>query len=252
MLRHLFTWPRDLNNLVDCFWWGTFDLVIWGMTSSYIQEGVYGAGLVSFIIGGLICWTIVSRIQQEIGIEFIKESWDRNMLNIVASPITPFEHFLALILLSLVKLVITIGLMTFLAYLLFSFNIFTYGLLLIPLVFNLLLVGWWASFFINSLIVQYGNRIESFTWILIWTIQPFSGVFYPTSSMPGWMQNIATVIPTSYVFDGMRGVIATGQLDYSKVMWALGLNAVYTLFGILYFRHGYKKALETGMILKLS
>jgi ABC-2 type transport system permease protein len=251
MLRHLFVWPRDLNNLVDCFWWGTFDLVIWGMTSVYVGHQT-NSSFVGFIVGGLILWMILSRSQQETGIEYIKESWDRNMMNIVSSPITPVEHMLALTLLSLFKLTITISWMAILAHILFSFNIFRFGWAFLPFAASLLLTGWASGLLINGLIVQYGNRIESFSWMLVWVIQPFSGVYYPTSSMPGWMQNVANWLPTSYIFDGMRTVLSSGNLDTNKLLISFALNAVYLVLGIYYFAYGYRKALQSGMILKLS
>jgi len=252
MLRHFFAWPRDLNNLVDCFWWGTFDLVIWGLTSSYIQSQGQGAEFIGFIIGGLMFWMIISRSQQEIGIEYIKESWDRNMLNIVSSPLTSAEHMIALMIISTIKLVVTIVWMAILAQILFTFSIFTFGWAFLPFAFSLLLTGWAAGFMINSLIIQYGNRVESFTWMLIWLLQPFSGVFYPISSMPQWMQNVATWLPTSYIFDGMREVLATGFVDPQKIFISFALNIFYIIVGVWYFYYGFRKALNSGMILKLS
>jgi ABC-2 type transport system permease protein len=252
MLRHLFAWPRDLNNLVDCFWWPSFDLFVWGLTSSYVQEQGGGSEYLAFIVSGLILWVIVYRSQQEMGIGFIKEAWDRNMLNLVSSPLMPSEHFLALIFLSLIKLAVTVLWMVILSYTLFAFNFFSLGWPLGLFIISLLLSGWAAGFFINGLIIRYGYRIESFAWMLIVVIMPFSGVFYPTANMPSWMQAVARLLPTSYMFEGMRAAMRGAAIQPEALGISYGLNILYLALGILFYRFCYRKALESGMILKLG
>lgn len=252
MLRHLYAWPRDLNNLVDCFWWPTFDMIIWGLTSAYFQSRGGETSFLSMVMGGLILWVVVYRSQQEMGIQFIKEAWDRNMLNIASSPLTTTEHHLALISLSMIKLCITLIWMGLLASLLFAFNIFHLGWALIPFAASLLLVGWAMGFLINGLIIRYGHRIESFAWMLIVMLMPFSGVFYPITILPTWMQAIARVLPTSYIFDGMRQVLQDGKINTASLVLAFALNGIYIVLAMVFYRYSYRKALETGMILKLG
>ncbi|MEK7165800.1 MAG: ABC transporter permease, partial [Patescibacteria group bacterium] len=68
VVRHLFAWPRNLENLAETFWWPTFDLVIWGFTASYLAKNQdQTSQLVAFFIGGVIFWMFVYRSQQEMG-----------------------------------------------------------------------------------------------------------------------------------------------------------------------------------------
>ena len=39
---------------------------------------------------------------------------------------------------------------------------------------------------------------------------PNGAVFYPVSVLPAWLQKIAYLLPSTYVFEGMRQVLATG------------------------------------------
>jgi len=253
VIRHLFVWPRELENLAESFWWPSFDLFIWGLTTVYLQhkQGV-PSFFTGFFIGAIVLWMFVYRSQQEMGLIFLREAWDRNLLNLFTSPLTVWEFLTASLLLGSLKLFISAAWMILLAYLLFAFNIFVVGWLLIPFIINLFLVGWSAGFVINGLIVRFGYRVQAFAWTLVLIIQPFSAVFYPVSVMPQWMQVVAHFLPTSYVFEGMRGALLSGRFDYQGLLVATGLNLLYLTLSLLYFARSFRKAQESGMLVKFS
>lgn len=253
LVRHLFSWPRDLESLAESFWWPSFDLFIWGLVTVYLQMSENTPSIfISFFLGAIVLWMFVYRSQQEMSFTFLKEVWDRNILNIFTTPLTVWEFLSASMILGIAKLTISALWMIFLAYILFQFNVFTLGFWFIPFLVNLLLVGWSAGFLINGLIVQYGWRVQSFAWTLILVIQPFSAVFYPVSVMPGWMQSVAAFIPTSYIFEGMRAVLIEGRFEVNNLLFATGLNLIYISLSALYFAHSFRRAKETGMIVKFS
>lgn len=252
VIRHLFTWRRELESLAESFWWPSFDLFIWGLTTIYLQNRGVPSIFTSMILGAIIFWMFVYRSQQEMGISFLRDVWDRNLLNLLTSPLTIWEFMAALLTLGIIKLIISTVWMTFLAYLLFSFNIFRLGFVLIPFVINLLIFGWSAGFVINGLIMKYGYRIQAFAWTLILIIQPFSAVFYPIAAMPAWMQAVSRFLPSSYIFEGMREVFMKGQIDTATLATAGGLNLVYLILSLLYFNKCFGDARESGMIVKFS
>lgn len=253
LVRHLFSWKRDIDALAEAFWWPTFDTFLWGLvTVSLKNQGGSSFGLVNFFLGALVLWMFVYRSQQEMGFLFLREAWDRNLLNIFTTPISMSEFMIASLMLGMTKLIISAVWMGFLAFILFSFNIFSLGFWLIPFVINLLMIGWSAGFIINSLIITHGYRVQSFAWTLIIIIQPFSAVFYPVSAMPNWMQVISKVIPTSYIFEGMRKVFLGGYVDIKDLLLAFGLNVVYLILSIMFFSYSFRKAKESGMLLKFS
>lgn len=253
VVRHSFSWRRDYEALAEAFWWPSFDLFIWGLVTVYLQTSQgSSATLISFFLGAIVLWMFVYRAQQEMGFVFLKEAWDRNLLNIFTSPISIWEFLGASIVIGIIKLLISATWMAILAVLLFKFNLFTFGLYLIPFVVNLLATGWSAGFIINGLIIQYGFRVQSFAWTLIMVIQPFSAVFYPVSVMPEWMQKVAAVIPTSYIFEGMREVLSKGEFDPGKLVTATLLNIVYLTVSVMFFARGFRRSKETGMLIKFS
>jgi ABC-2 type transport system permease protein len=47
-----------------------------------------------------------------------------------------------------------------------------------------------------------------------------SGVYYPISVLPGWMQPIARISPATYVLDGLRAGIMQGKPIWSSEIWS--------------------------------
>lgn len=252
-MRHLMSWPRSLERLADSFWWPTFNLLIWGLVTTYLQQqaGSYQF-FISLFLGGVIMWVFVYRSQEEIGVLLLQEAWDRNLLSMFSSPLTIWEFTIAAFLLSVLKLIVSIIWMVALGYFLFQFNLFRYGLVLIPYAALLLVSGGIMGMIINSLIIRFGYRIQVFAWTLILVLQPFSGVFYPISSLPLWMQQIAKFLPTSYVFEGMRTVLREGRVDYPGLIASTLLNCFYFAFAVWFFAWSFKKARESGALMKFS
>src|SRR4029077_577479 len=90
----------------------------------------------------------------------------------------------------------------------FGFSFLSYGILLVPFLFILFLFGIALGIFACALVLRLGPAAEWFIWPIPALISPFAGVLYPLSTLPPWMQFIARLLPASYVFEGMRAVIA--------------------------------------------
>lgn len=251
--RNLFSLSRDLERMAEMFWWPTFDVLIWGLMTIFLQErqGIPET-FINLFIGAIVLWMFVYRAQQEMGVLFLREVWDRNILNILTTPLTMWEFLTATLIIGIVSNLISAIWMSLLAFFMFKFQIFTFGWMLIPFVINLLVVGWWTGFIINGLIICFGYRVQALAWTLVLIIQPFSAVFYPVSILPGWMQVVSKALPTSYIFEGMRQVLAIGMIDGPKILIAGLLNGIYLVLAILFFRYCFQKARENGMIVKFS
>lgn len=253
VVRHLFSWPRNVENIAETFWWPTFDILTWGLTTEYLRQTQgLPARFVSFLVGGVLLWLIVYRSQQEMGLAFLWEVWERNLLNILVTPLSIWEFLTATLILGSIKLIASAAWLTLLAFVLFKFNIFQLGWSLVPYILLLLLTGWSAGFVINGIVVRFGQRIQSFTWTLILILYPFSAVFYPLSVLPSWMQVVARFVPTSYVFEGMRRILSGQTVNTSFITIACFLNVIYLLLSLLFFRRCFRKAQEEGMIVKFS
>jgi ABC-2 type transport system permease protein len=78
-----------------------------------------------------------------------------------------------------------------------------------------------------------------------------SGVYYPVSVLPGWMQAIATISPATYALRGCRAAIleGAGLTDLWTEIWALlVIGAVSVPLGLFTFRTGERYAKKHGKL----
>jgi len=249
--RHLYLYKRSLPRLMEIFYWPFLDLVLWGFVTIYlVQFKGQLPNFVAFFLGALILWDILFRSQQGISVSFLEDMWARNILNIFVTPISPMEYIVALMLVSIVKLAAASVVMVLLAWLFYSFNIFLIGISLIPLIANLVIMGWTVGIVTTALILRFGQEAEVLAWAVAFLFQPVSAVFYPVSVLPHFLQIIAGVIPSSYVFEGMRRVITSGDFPVSDLLWAAGLNGIYLLLALIFFHQNFDIVKKKGLLVK--
>lgn len=252
--RHLYLYKRSLPRLMEVFYWPVLDLVVWGFVSIYLsrQKGAL-PDFITFFLGALILWDILFRSQQGISVSFLEDVWSRNLLNIFVSPLSASEYITSLLFLSIIKLLLTSAVMVTLAWLLYSFNIFTLGLALIPLVLNLIVMGWSIGIITTALIMRYGQEAEVLAWGIALLFQPVSAVFYPVAVLPEWVQLIALFVPSAHVFEGMREVVvAGGGAPISNIIWAASLNCAYITVSIIFFWWNFKVVKRKGLLAKVG
>ncbi len=78
-----------------------------------------------------------------------------------------------------------------------------------------------------------------------------SGVYYPVSVMPHWMQWIATISPATYALHGIRAAILNGRAvagSWADLWPLLVLGAVSIPLGLAIFRAGERYAKRHGKL----
>lgn len=248
ILRHLFAFRHSYDKMSDAFYWPLLDLLLWGLTSAYIKQTSGGdTNILLIIVSGIVFWIIFWRAQYEISIGLLEELWNRNMINIFITPLKFSEWVSAWLFMGITKGIMSFLFASGLALILYKTSIFVYGFSLLPFAFILLLSGWWVGFIIASIVMRFGTKVQTLAWSMPWIFAPFSAIYYPITILPDWAQTIAHFLPTSYVFEGMREVVATGHFDSNKFFIGLGLNIVYLTLGLLLLRSSFKKVLRNGV-----
>lgn len=251
--RHLYLYKRSLPRLMEVFYWPVVDILVWGFISVYLSsyKGLL-PNFVAFFIGALILWDILFRCQQGLSVSFLEDMWSRNLLNIFVSPLSQFEYIGSLLIISIIKLTLASAMMITIAILLYSFNIFTLGFHLVPLIANLIVMGWAVGIVTTAIILRYGQEAEVLAWGIAFLFQPVSAVFYPVSVLPGWLQTVAWYVPSSHVFEGLRHVITHGTLPMHYVIWAALLNVLYLIAAITFFSWNFKMVMKQGLLVKVG
>jgi ABC-2 type transport system permease protein len=189
---------------------------------------------------------------QGISIGFLEDVWSRNFLNLFASPLRISEYLGGLVLTSIATSTIGLLVMLVLATGVFGLPFFAYGLTIVPFLLVLFLFGIALGIVAIGLVLRMGPAAEWFIWPIPALISPFAGVFYPVSTLPGWMQLIARILPPSYVFEGLRGLVQGEPPNLSALGLGLGLAMGYILIAATFFESVYQRAVRTGLIARYS
>ena len=80
-----------------------------------------------------------------------------------------------------------------------------------------------------------------------------SGVYYPISVLPGWMQPLARISPATYVLEGLRAALLNDATLWSLVIWnntwpLLITGVVSVPLGVIIFRFAERYAKRTGKL----
>ncbi len=177
--------------------------------------------------------------------------WARSIITLFSTPLSVGEFLAAITLLGAVKLMMTLGFMTLLALLVYSFNLFSLGLALLPFVANLIVLGWSVGLFSVGLILRYGTRVAVLAWSLPFMLQPVSSVFWPESVLPSWLRGVAQLVPSNHVFEGMRGVLLKGELAWDRLAFAALTNGLYRAVAGTYFVWVFRIARRKGLLTKI-
>lgn len=251
VLRHYFQATRQLERLFDAFLLPLVSLIVFGFLANYMSQ-FQSPNLGSFLVGGMILWMIFERVGSDIGINFMYDVWDKNMINILATPLTFLEFIAGLVVIGIFKILVSFFAMWIIAAMFYNFNLSSLGWGLGAIWINILFFAITFGVLNIALVLKFGNSIGPLTWILPFTLQPLSAAFYPITVLPEFLQVIANMIPLSHAFEGMRIIIRTGQFDYNSFFISLGLNIFYFLLVILFFTRIFKSVLKSGRLVKIN
>lgn len=254
ILRYSYGIRHDVARLFDIFFWPIVDLLVWGFLTVYLQGvGVTPGGVtLSWLIGGIIFWTLLYRSSQDVAVQLVEDIWARNFLNLFTSPLRLSEFIAGMVLVAGAKVLITFVMLAALALLLYHYQVFALGPALLPYLFVLLVFGWAMGLLVSALIIRFGSRLQIFAWGAAFLIQPISAVFYPVDVLPGVLQPLAWANPATYVFEGMRGVLLRGQFHWDQWLLAQALALALLAGSIWLFAALFDDARVRGMLARLD
>jgi ABC-2 type transport system permease protein len=252
--RHLALYRRSWPRLLELAYWPILQTCIWGFTSTFLMArgGSAVAAVGGVLLGGVLLWEFALRSQMGVAVAFLEELWSRNLGHVFVSPLRPWELVAAMISVSTLRLAVGLSPAILLSYLLYAFNLFTLGPVLVLFVANLMIMGWWVALGVVSLILRHGAGAESLAWSVLFGLTPFSAVFYPVAALPAALRPISLALPSSHVFEGMRAVMQQNVIRWDHLAAAAALNIVWMAAAILVFARQFRVARERGALLVIG
>lgn len=227
-LRQGYVTLHSFYRWTEIGFWPVVDVVMWGFLMVYLQESSGGAtSPAAFLLGAAILWNVILRGQVWMGVAFLEETWSRNLLNVMVTPVTPFEYLVGSALIGTAKVVAGAAIASVLAWLAYAFSITSLGWSLLPFAVNLMVTGIVLGLVVLALVIRFGPGVEVLAWALAFVILPISAVFFPVSVLPEPLRVLAFFWPASHIFEGMRTVLGGGALPWGEVVAASLLNVAY-------------------------
>ena len=245
VLRDFYVLRRSVPRMLEIVYWPTVELLIWGYLSVFLQARQVPA-VVAVLLGGVLLWQVLFRSQSEVSMAFLEDIWSRNLLNVFVAPLTAAEYLTGVVTFGALKLVVNVALMASVALVLYGFGLFSLGPSLVPFMALLLLMGWALAIVTIGVILRFGQSAEVIAWAMAFAFQPFAAVFYPVAVLPAAMRWVAKLVPASYVFEGMRAVLAGRALPWATLGVAALLDLVYVVGSLVFFWRMLAKVRANG------
>ncbi len=182
----------------------------------------------------------------------MEETWSRNLLNIMTTPITEGEYAAGLVVYAFMKLVLAMTTISVVALITYQFNLGSIGWGLVPIVGVLLLVGWALSLFVIGLILRYGQSAEILAWGTNFVMLALSGVFNPISALPAAVQPIARILPTTFAFRAMRTLLDGNPIPWDDVFWGFVGAIAFCALGYWFIVHMLDTFRRRGYVTRFS
>ena len=253
VLRQAYLVRGSVSRIVPMFVWVAIDIVLWGFITRYLN--LVSSSRVNFVpvlLGAVLLWDFFSRVMSGVTMAFFEDVWSRNFLNVFATPISIVEYVGGLVLSSICTSTIGLTVMLVMATWIFGLSFFNYGIWIVPFLLVLFLFGIALGIVGSGTVLRLGPASEWFVWPIPAVVAPFAGVYYPIATLPRWMQYVAYALPPSYVFEGLRGIVAGRGASVTALAYGAGLAVAYVVLAGWFFTRMYRHAVRTGLIARYS
>ncbi len=251
VLRHVYLFRSSWLRILDSIYWPAVQMVMWGFLTQFLAgQTSYVAQAAGVLLSGLLLWEVLIRGNLSLSIAFLEEMWSRNLGHLFVSPLRPIEMAAGIVTVSLLRTLMGMIPVSLLAWAFFGYSIYDLGLPLVAFFLILQMFGWAVGLSMSGMIMRMGLSAETFAWAGIFILLPISGVYYPVSALPQWLQYVAWCVPTAYVFEGMRGILTTQIVRWDLLAAAFGLSALYLALGFRIFLMFFARARRDGTLLQ--
>ena len=122
--RQAYVLWRAPHRWFDIAFWPLMDVILWGSLGTYVarQDATSQAGTV-YLIAGIIMFHILFQSQIAVATGFMEETWTRNILNVMTTPLREVEYVIGLAVMGLMKLAAAMVTVSLAALVFYSFGL---------------------------------------------------------------------------------------------------------------------------------
>ena len=252
--RHAYVLLRSPHRLFDVTLWPLVDVLLFGALASYVGGGHASGGskAAGYLIAGIVLWHVVYQSQISVSTGLLEETWSRNLLNLMVTPIREVEYVGGVALFGLFKLAMGVGVVALGALVFYSFDVSTLGFGLVPIAAVLLLVGWTIALFVIGVVLRFGSGAEALAWGVMFVVMPLSGIFYPVDALPRVLQPVALALPTTHAFAALRGLVDGHGLDWNQIAIATAETVGFAILACWFLVRMLRLFRRRGLITRFT
>jgi ABC-2 type transport system permease protein len=233
--RHAYVLWRAPHRWFDIAFWPLMDVILFGSLGTFVaQQSGETENAVPYLLAGIMMFHILFQSQIAVATGFMEETWSRNLLNVLTTPVTEVEYVSGTAIFGLAKVMLALTTLSLTAFGFFRFDLGAVGWALVPIALILTIVGWGVGIANIGIVLRFGQGAEILIWGSNFVLMALSGVFNPVEALPGALQPIARVLPSTYAFAALRDVLAGEPLDTSDIAAGLVGAFVFLVGGTVF------------------
>ena len=205
-----------------------------------------------YLLVGTLVWHYLSVIFHDISEAIAWERWEGTIEYTFMAPVTRFTHMMGQTAFCVIYGVLRTGVVMLVVSLFFRLNLNQANVLgsgLVLLAGSLSFIGLGVTAAVLPLL--FPERGAQMTHALQALVLLVSGVYYPISVLPTWLQPVARLSPATYVLEGMRAGILEGASTAAllRYVWPLLLmGVIFIPLGVYIFRLAERYAKRAGKL----
>lgn len=207
---------------------------------------------VRLLITGVMLFHLIWQLTLAGSLGLLEEVWSRNLLNLIATPLTEREFMGSLALVGLLRTVVSTTVIGLVGLGFYAVAPGSAGLVLVPSAAILLVFGWTITLFVVALTLQYGDSAEVFAWGTLVLLMPLAGIFYPIDSLPPVLRAVARAVPLTHVFDAVRQGLDTGTVAWGELSVATAGTAVLLGAAVWFLGHQLRRFRAKGWVTRFT
>ena len=252
-LRHMYLISNSVPRIIDLIYWPTVQIFLWGFISKFFTlNSEYYSNTVGIILTAAILYDFLFRVSISFNMMFLEEIWSRNFTNLFIAPIKISEIVASLTFTAILRALIGMVPAAIIAIPLFGVSVFKLGIPLLFLLLSLYLFGITLGLLVTSGLLRFGPSFENIAWASLFFLAPLGCIYYPIEILPNYLQIIAKGLPLVHIFEEMRSILITGNVNFLDIIKSISISIIYFVLGVITFYVSFYGAKVRGTLINMG
>ena len=247
--RNVIMARRNVFFVFELTFWPGVAMLSHGLLTRFLH---LDARMTAFILVGTVALSAVQVCQLDVAYAVLFDIWSKSMKHQFLTPIGIRHMAVGSWLVGVARGVVVFALMALIGSWAFGFDFIGGG----PGPLALFLLGCFLTALFGSCVVAvgllFGTRAETSAWAAVNFVVMLSGIYYPVSVLPDWVQLISAAVPLTYFLDAFRQGYGFEAHYAHAWLWGFGLTGLYVVLAHWGLAAAITRSRRTGLLLKLS